>query len=53
MMSPKLIVSLDSLSFSGLTWKILLVSSKPQRPAYHMIGHSPIHCRDQCMVSKD
>jgi len=50
MSSRKLIVSLDNLSFPGLTWKIKLVPSKPQRPAYHMLGHSPIHCRDQCMV---
>jgi len=45
------VVSLDSLSFSGLVWTLKLLPSKhTQRPAYGMLGHSPVHSRDQHMV---
>lgn len=48
------VVSLDSLSYSGLVQTLKLLPSKyTQRPAYGMLGHLPVHSRDQHMVLQD
>jgi len=40
-------LSCDGLHFSGLAWTFKLLSSKHiQRPAYSMVGHSPVHIGD-------
>jgi hypothetical protein len=44
-------ISLDGLSFSGLTWTFKLLPST-QRPALGMLGYLPVDLkRDQQMVS--
>ena len=48
------ILSFDGLSFSGLAWTFKLQPSKQtQRPAYDMVGHSPVHFGDQHAFKQD
>jgi len=45
------IVFHDGLSFSGVPWTFNLPPVNAQRPAYGMCGHSPVHFRDQQIIS--
>jgi hypothetical protein len=45
------VLSRDCLSFSGFVWTFKLLPSKHAETAYGMQGYSPVHFRDQHMVS--
>jgi len=43
--------SLNGLNFSGLVWTFKLLPSKHTETRTCMLGHSPVHFRDQHGVS--